>query len=82
MTVRKRNLKLSHVQKVEPQIYADKIRVQVLGRSTGIEWTCTLELDFYSAARIIRDMRKALRQVRDGKSALLNAAVEHAEEPL
>lgn len=58
-------------------------RIAVAGKRTArsIE-DFTLELDFYDAARIIRDMRKAMRRVRDEKSAMLNKAVEDAEGAL
>lgn len=80
--MKRRNLKLSYVRTVEGLVYDDKVKVEVFARTGDTEWTCTGELDFWCAAKLIRDLRAALREVRDGKTALLNGAVNQAEGPL
>lgn len=80
--MKRRNLKLSHVQKVEAMVYDDKVKIQVFARAGSVEWTCTGELDMYCATRLVRDVRKAMRRVRDEKTAILNGCVQEAEGPL
>jgi hypothetical protein len=79
---RKRNLKLSHVSKVEALVYDDKIKVEVFARAGATEFTCTGELELWCATNLIRQLRTALRKVRDEKKRMLDQAVENAEGPL
>lgn len=79
---RRRNLKLSHVSKVEALVYDDKVAVEVFARTGGIEWTCKGQLEMWCAVKLVKDLRRAMRKVRDEKSAMLKHQVEEAEGPV
>jgi len=65
--------------------------VEVLGQSITIttgsymgktRYECKGELSLYCAQRLVVELRKALRQIRDAETRKLNAIVEQAERAL
>lgn len=83
MKVTTRKVRLNSNPAVEAEVHADRIVVSVngwMGESVFIN--ARGELSVYCAKHLILNLRKALRRVRDEKTAILNAQVLEAERPL
>lgn len=79
---RTRNLKMVFSPDVDADTRNHKIRVKTGGWSGNTKNQMTGELSVYCAVRLVRDLRRALRKIRDEETARLNQAVQSAEGDL
>ena len=79
---RTRNLEMTFGPKVEANSYARTITVETGSWSGKTINKMKGEMSIYCAVRLIRDLRRALRQIRDEEAARLNRAVQNAEGDL
>lgn len=76
----KRNLELMFNPQVE--VSGENVKV-ITGRFSGdTRYHCFGYLSPYCAARLVRELRKSLRTIRDAKTAELQRVVEIAEGTL
>lgn len=76
-------LNLTRVSEVHGNAYSLKVTVHVEGEdSAGVRFTAEGEMEMHCARNLIRDLRLAMRRVRDEAIARLNKAVADAEGPL
>ena len=77
MTLRRRNIDLTSTPQVESSGRAIKITT---GGATGQVWNnCTGELSIHCAARLAREIRKALHKQRQDVLASYDSAIKYAE---
>lgn len=79
---RTRNIKAEWTPEVDALVYSRVIRVKTGGWSGETRNVVTGELSVSCAVELIRNLRKAVRQIRDYQVATLNNAVDRAEGPL
>ena len=79
---RTRNLKMVFSPDVDADTWNHKIRVKTGGWSGNAKNQMTGELSVYCAVQLVRDLRRALREIRDEETARLNQAVQSAEGDL
>lgn len=79
---RTRNLKMVFSPDVDADTWNHKIRVKTGGWSGNTKNQMTGELSVYCAVQLVRDLRRALRKIRDEETARLNQAVQSAEGDL
>lgn len=79
---RTRNLKIIFTPKVEAKSYSQTITVTTGSWSGKTMNSMTGEMSVHCAAQLIRNLRRALRQIRDEEIARLNQAVQSAEGDL
>ena len=79
---RTRNLEMVFSPGVDADTWNHKIRVKTGGWSGNTKNRMTGELSVYCAVQLVRDLRRALREIRDEETARLNKAVQDAEGDL
>lgn len=79
---RTRNLKMVFSPNVEANTYSRKITIKTGSHSGSTINRMTGELSVYCAVQLVRDLRRALRKIRDEETARLNQAVQNAEGDL
>lgn len=79
---RTRNLEITLMPKVEANAYSRTIRVETGGYSGMTRNQMHGELSVNCAVRLVRELRRALRKIRDDETARLNQAVQSAEGDL
>lgn len=79
---RTRNLEMVFGPTVEANTYSRKVIVRTGSWSGSTINRMTGELSVYCAVRLVRDLRRALRKIRDEETARLNQAVQSAEGDL
>jgi hypothetical protein len=61
--------------------FPDRIRVETGGFLQG-EFSARGELSMDCCAKLVLDLRRAMREIRDERTATLNAAITRAERPV
>ena len=77
-----RRVNLHWSPEIEALTKSQKIRVKTGSYHGSTKFECTGEMSIYCATQMIRDLRRALRKIRDDETAKLNAQVNRAEAPL
>lgn len=74
-----RKVKLDWCPKIEAIPGIQKIRVATGSFMGTTRFECAGELSIYCAVQLVRDVRRALRKIRDEETAKLATAVTEAE---
>lgn len=81
LRIRKINHRLLWIPKVEVKGTAT-IRITTGTRPGAAILTCTQDLDMWAASQLVREIRRAMRQIRDDETARLLSCVNRAEGEL
>jgi len=73
---------LTWLPQVEAQVYGQKVQIKTGAYPNTTRFECTGELSVNSTVRLIKELRKALRAIRDHQINAMNRAVTDAEGPL
>lgn len=79
---RTRNLQITFTPNIEAKTYSKTIKVTTGSWSGKTINNMTGELSVFCAVELIRNLRRALRKIRDEETARLNQAVQNAEGDL
>lgn len=82
MAEKTRRFAMEFTPKVTPCASQDVVIVTTGEWRHGVKFEMTGKLSMWCAAQLVRELRRAMRQVRDQKTATLNECVNNAEGAL